>query len=295
MRKKNEIENSMYDNNYTWMYYYDRLTEMALSCFNWKNLPTDCDSRFLELACFGKGWCLFFKDDVMEKYLTLNAMLGGELDVYNIPVTRTAYAPNGYSNVLNKSNSVIIFNNYLHNNTAYYIEMFARRLWNLDRIIDVNSNAQKTPILITCNEKKRFSLKNLFMKYDGNAPVIYGDSNLLSGDEFKVLKTDAPYISDKIYELKTKYWNEALTFLGIANMQETKKSRLVTDEVDRSMGGTIASRNSRMLARKQACQQINDMFGLNVDVEFNDSFEDSYREITDSVLNHNTGEVENIE
>ncbi|MDO5811326.1 MAG: hypothetical protein Q4Q37_09535, partial [Methanobrevibacter sp.] len=104
--------------------------------------------------------------------------------------------------------------------------MFAKKLYNIDRAIDVNANAQKTPILLLCEENQRLSYINLYKEYDGNAPVIKGTTGLdLEG--FQVLKTDAPYVADKLYELKTNIWNEALTYLGITNITYSKKERMI--------------------------------------------------------------------
>ena len=75
-------------------------------------------------------------------------------------------------------------------------------------------------------------------------------------------------MAEDIYNLKEKVWNEALTCLGISNLTVNKKERLITDEVQRSIGGTIASRKSRLKARQQAADMINDMFGLEISVEF---------------------------
>lgn len=90
---------------------------------------------------------------------------------------------------------------------------------------------------------------------------------------FGVLKTDAPYVSDALYQLKTQIWNEALTYLGISNVNITKKERLITDEVTRNQGGTIASRYSRLESRKKACKEINKMFGLNIDCDCREDFQ----------------------
>ena len=109
------------------------------------------------------------------------------------------------------------------------------------------------------------------MQWDGNEPVIFGDKNL-DTNNFAVLRTDAPYIADKIYQLKTQYWNECLTRLGISNVNIQKKERLISDEVMRAMGGVIASRYSRLEMRRQAVKQINEMFGLNVEVNYRDDF-----------------------
>lgn len=272
-RKQHSSKNfweSNYMNNRTYIQYYNRLTELSISMFEWKNLPATIDPRFLELTLFSDGMCVFFRDETLGD-LALQCMISGQLDVYRIPINRVAYATNGYRRNLDNTNSVIIFNNMLHTNSMLDVEMFSRRLYNLDRAIDVNANAQKTPVLIVCDENQRLTMKNLYEQYDGNQPFIYGDK-ALSANELKVLKTDAPYVADKLYELKIQIWNEALTYLGISNTNIMKKERMITDEVQRNQGGVIASRYSRLDSRKQACKKINEMFGLNIDVEYREDY-----------------------
>lgn len=258
-------------NNINFKQYYNRLTELSISMFEWKNLPDTVDPRFLELTLFSDGQAIFFYDEEIG-YLALQNILGGKLNVYRVPVDRRAYAVNGYQKVLSDKDSVIIYNNYLHSNSRMDVEMFARRLYNLDRAIDVNANAQKTPVLIQCDENQRLTMINLYKKFDGNEPVIYGDKNL-NPNSLKVLKTDAPYVADKLYQLKTQIWNEALTYLGISNINITKKERLITDEVTRNQGGTIASRYSRLEARREACKAINKMFGLDIWCDYREDYQ----------------------
>lgn len=277
-KRDRQFWESAQNNNANYNMYYDRLTELAISMFDWKNLPDSIDSRFMELTLMRDGMCVFFKDEVMG-YLALRCMIGGHLNVYQIPTLRNAYASNGYNRQLNESDSVIIFNNLLHTNTQPFINLYAKRLWQLDRIIDVNANAQKTPILVTCDETQRLTMKNLYMQYEGNMPVIFGDKNL-SPNSLKTLSTQAPYVADKLYQLKTQIWNEALTFLGISNLNIQKKERLVADEVVRNQGGVIASRYSRLNARRMACNEINKMFGLDIEVNYHEDF----READDEVM-----------
>lgn len=277
-KRKTEFENSLFKNQQRYVYYYNRLKELAMSMFEWKNLPDSCDERFLELALFEQGKAIFFEDDVMG-YLALRCTVSGGFNVYNVPIRRRAYAVNGYHKQLEEKDSVIIYNNYLRQPSMQVIQMFAEDLYALDLIIDVNANAQKTPVLVHCSEDERLSLVNLYKEYMGNAPVIYGDSKL-DLKNFTVLKTDAPYICDKIYQLKTQKWNEALTYLGISNMNVQKKERLVADEVTRMQGGTISSRYSRLQMRREACEQINKMFGLEMEV----NYRQDYREADDEVM-----------
>ena len=270
---ENAFWDSLNKNGATFNQYYNRLTELAISMFEWKNLPETVDPRFLELCLFGDGMAIFFKDEVAG-YVALQCMIGGRLNLYRIPTERTAYSQNGYHKKLDETNSVIIFNNYLHTNSWLDINNFSNRLYNLDRIIDVNANAQKTPLLIKCNENERLTLKNLYKEYDGNAPIIYG-SKELNTQGFTVLTTGAPYVCDKIYTLKSEIWNEALTYLGISNTNTIKKERMITDEVMRNMGGVIASRYSRLEMRRQACEEINRMFGLNIEVNYRADYRES--------------------
>ena len=270
-KKDRQFWESAAMNNGTYKQYYNRLVELAISMFEWKNLPKTVDARFLELCLFTDGQAIFFYDEALG-YLTLQNATNGGFNVYRIPVKRRAYAVNGYNRELNENDSVIIFNNYLHTNSQLDATMFAKRLYNLDRAIDINANAMKTPIIIKCDETQRLSMLNLCKKYDGNEPFIFGDKSI-NTNAIQVLKTDAPYVADKLSQLKTQIWNEALTYLGISNINVQKKERLITDEVTRNQGGTIASRYSRLNARRDACKQINEMFGLNVWCDYREDYQ----------------------
>ena len=270
-------------NNATYLQYYMHLTELAMSMFEWKNLPDTVDARFLELTLFEDGQIVFFKDEELG-YLCLQCAVNGGFNVYRIPTNRRAYAVNGYQKNLTENDSVIIYNNFLRTNSMLDVRNFAERLYNIDRAIDVNINAQKTPILIKCDEQQRLTMLNTYQQYDGNQPVIFGDK-ALNTNAFQVLNTGAPLVADKLYTLKTQLWNECLTYLGISNINVQKKERLITDEVTRNQGGTIASRYSRLEARRQACEQINRMFGL--DIECN--YREDYRDIADDLENKEIG------
>lgn len=289
--KTGQFWESLYDNGLSYHNYIERLTELSICMFDWKGLPDSVDKRFLELCLFIDGMCVFFYDEVLG-YLTLQVMIGGQFDVYRIPIERKAYATNGYFRQLDNTDSVIIYNNLVHTNSVPQVFETAKRLYEFDRTIDVNVKAQKTPILISCEETQRLTMKNLYMKYDGNEPFIFGDKNL-NPNVLKSINTEAPFIADKVYQLKTQYWNEILTYLGIANVNTQKKERLITDEVLRNLGGTVASRESRLKARQQACEQINNMFGLQVSCGFAENFDTIELDIVDDPNDNQKGDDDN--
>lgn len=277
------FDDSIFKNLYTYEQYADLFTEIAVSSFKWNNVPNTIDTRFIEIGLYENKSMIYFTDEVMGD-LCLKCILGGQLDVYNIPLDRRAYASNGYQKNLDRNNSVIIWDNMLHYGTSNKMEIYAKRLSNLDTIIDINCNAQKTPILLKGTQQQRLSLLNAYEKYDGNQPVMFGTENFLEGNEnaFTVFKTDCPYVADKLYELKVNLWNEALTYLGVASSVIQKKERMIKDEVNRLQGGVMANRYSRLNARQQACEEINRMFGTNMSVEFRDIFEQNQNSDTGS-------------
>ncbi len=259
-------------NNLTYEQYVERLTELTITVFEWKNLPITVDARYIELKLFENGCTVYFDDEVMGN-LCLDCITQGQLNVYGYPIKRRAYS--GYNNFqkeLIDTDSVIIWNNYMHTNSVMNIRMFARKLYILDRMIDVNINAQKTPCLVQGTEKQRLTLINLYKQYEGNEPFIFGDKNL-DLNSLKVLQTGAPYIADRLYELKTQVWNEFLTYIGVSNISTQKKERMVTDEVTRNLGGTIASRYSRLNSRREAVEKINAMFGTDIEVNYREDFQ----------------------
>jgi hypothetical protein len=257
-------------------YYLSRLSELAMSMFKWKNLPDTVDSRFLEYTLFYEGAVVFFKDEnlssrqLAEKggYLVLQVVLGGDLNVYRTPNNREAYAVNGYLNNLNQDNSVIIWNNMIRLPEYGRMMFYANKLYQIDRAIDVNVKGQRFPVAILCDESQRLTMKNVYKQYDGNEPFIFGDKNL-DLNAIQVINTGSPYVADKLQQLKNNIWSEAMMCLGIPNSPSEKKERLVSNEAKVSQGGTLASRSSRLEMRKMACDEINKMFGLDIDVEYN--------------------------
>lgn len=272
-REKTYFDESLNQNMGNYWQYIERLTDLSISVFEWSNLPDTIDARFLELTLFSDGQAVYFRDEVLGD-LCLQCATMAPLNVYRIPTRRRAYASNGYNKDLTIDDSVIIYNNLLHINSYPMIRYYAMRLWDLDRIIDVNAKAQKTPVLIQATEQQRLTLLNIYKQYEGNAPVIFGDKNL-DLNALRSLNTGAPYVADKVYDLKNQIWNEALTYIGISNVAYQKKERLISDEVTRGQGGTLSSRYSRLEARKTAAEQINKMFGTNIEVDFRDASVDA--------------------
>lgn len=244
--------------------YYDRLKTISLSLFEWKGLPESCNPRFLELTLYTYGRALFIEDNTMG-YLNMRCTPSGQLNNYDEPVSFTAYSTI-YNREFLRDDCVLIRNNLLEKPTETTVLLFSTRLTEAERTIDTNIKAQKTPVIIRCDDKDRLTMENLYKKYDGNEPFILGAKNL-NLDGLKVLKTDAPFVADKLQVYKMQIWNEALTFFGVNNANTEKRERLITDEVKSNEEVIFLNSESMLLTRQIAAEEINKKYGLNVSVE----------------------------
>ena len=201
-KERTSFSDSVFYQLYTFDQYLDLFTEIAISSFEWTGLPGTVDARFIEVGLYDNKAMLYFNDEVMGN-LCLRTVLGGQLDVYNIPLDRRAYASNGYQRVCGRSDSVIIWDNMTHWCCKDKMEIYAKRLAELDASIDINCKAQRTPILIKGSEQQQLALQNAYMMYDGNQPVIFASNDFMEGDGSSggVFTTGAPFVADKLYEL----------------------------------------------------------------------------------------------
>lgn len=262
-----EFDISAVDNLAIHNEYFNRLFGMAISRVKWKNLPLSIDKRFLNVVLCTQGRVVYFQDDVLGD-MALPVRIGAGFDPYLRPKVREAYSASGYRKDLNEQNSVIIYNNNTRTSTLLDIINFANKLYELDQIIMINARAQKTPLFLQCPEKQKLALLNMYKKYLGNEPAIFAYKGQFDENAIKVLTTGAPFIADKIYQLKVDTWSDALTALGIANVPYEKRERMTNEEIAFSNGAALACRANLMSAYEWGCEQINDMFDRNISVEF---------------------------
>lgn len=183
-------------------------------------------------------------------------------------MNRQAYSGyNNYRKNLSENDSVIVYDNLIRSSVIPVISLFAERLTNIDMTIDTNLRVQKTPFILSCDEKTRLTAENVFLKVDSDVPVI-ALSNMSDPNMLQVLKTDAPYLVDKLQMQKNQVLEEAFCYLGIGGVNYEKRERMLTSEVIQGSHASSAQRMSRLKARQQGAEMINDMFGLNVSVEY---------------------------
>lgn len=284
---KNKFSKNFYKNNYefidsatlnneTFQDYLYRLRKLALSRFKW-TLPKSMNEIWLEKSLYEFGMASFLKD---KNYGLINTKCcsSGDLNIYGLPTRLNCYSfeyqsirklytglegkTDAQIEYLENSEAILVPNNWDFIPTESTLLLYAYRLYQADRTCDVNIGAMRTPVLILVPENQKLAMENLYVQYEGNRPVIFGDKDSLSPDSIRSIKTEAPFIADKIMDYKKKIWNEALTFLGINNIQEDKKERLITDEANQNNEVINLNLQSYLEPRQEACRQFNEKFRL---------------------------------
>ena len=273
-----KFEDSMIVNDATYIDYLNRFRRIALSMFEWVNLPKSMDARYLEQCLYYTGQASLLYD---KKYGYINTKTCGDgyVNIYGLPTrfkcfsydyqtSRKLYT--GINPLLTEAQKenqknyecILVMNNWDRTPTAGSMELFAWRLYLAQRTCDVNISGQRFPVMIVGDEKQRLMLENLYNQYNGNQPFIFGNKNQLTDDMLKAIKTDSPYIADKVTEYKKEIWNEALTYLGINNISVQKKERLTESESNENNELVNLNLQSMLAPRLEACRQFNEKFGL---------------------------------
>lgn len=278
MRHNYQFVDNLLVNDATYIDYLERFKKVALSVFEWVNLPKSMNAMWLEKCLYYNGQASLLKDKRFG-FINTNCCTNGDLNIYGLPVNLNCYSfgydsnrklytglIEGLTDAQKEQREfyecILVQNNWDRTPTAGSMELFALRLFEAERTADVNIKAQKTPVLLLVDETQRLTMENMYAQYDGNKPFIFGDKKNLNPDSLRSIKTDAPFIADKIIDYKKEIWNEALTFLGINNIMVDKKERLITDEANSNNELINLNLQSYLAPRQEACKQFNEKFGL---------------------------------
>lgn len=250
--------------------YFRVISELALNRFAWDNLPEGVTSRFIELTLLTQGLCVFYFDPRYDRFMALRATGSGPVNMYDNPTEFRVYGNGTHVPVtLNPRECVPIWCNMMRVPDMDIVQVFSGKLASIDRTIDINLMQQRRPFIASVPESKRLTIINALKSIADGDMAVLGNDTFDMTTEIKTFDTQInPQLVPNTQLSKQKIWNECLTLLGINNANQDKRERLVADEVQANNEHVEAARYSGLVARQEACDAINSMFGLSVECRY---------------------------
>lgn len=265
---KKKMINTQISNFKTYNMYFRQMLTLAENVFEFKNLPEFIDVSYLNKQLLRKGSVAFFEEDGLG-LIALPYNVVGNLDVYGRPNRIEVFGNNSFHRILDRDEYVIMYDN--NGRYPLYLDIcqMAERIALCVRTEDVNILHQRTPRVWKTSKDKELSLKNAINEIDSMQENVIAYESL-DIEDANVILAPAPYVTDKIDSHLKELWAEFFRLIGVANLQEQKRERVIVDEMVASQGGTIASRFSRFEPRKEAIEKINKKFNTDIQVQYYD-------------------------
>ena len=266
---KTRMINSQLLNFNTYNMYFRQMLTLAENVFEFEGLNRFIDVSYLNKTLTRQGSIAWFKDEILGVIALPYRSLTTE-DIYGRPKKIEVFSKaNNYHRILKKSEFIIMYDNNGRYPLYLDIAQMAERMANCVRTQDINISQQKTPRVWKASSDTLQSVKALLNNIDSNVEsvVAHETENL---DDLECILEPAPYVADKIEVKIDKIWAEFFRLIGVANLQEQKRERVIQDEMIASQGGTIASRYSRFQPRANAIEKINEKFKTNISVKYYD-------------------------
>lgn len=258
------------------------LSELAANRFKWPGLPESINPRHLELTLLKNALSVFYFDDEYNKFFALRGAPVGEMNMQDDPIKFLVYGNRFINKTLSAMPIVVqgrnakgqftpeftsvlpeecvpIWANYLRIPDWDIITVYANRLAQMDRTIEINSkNARRTKV-VGVDPNGNLSIENIVRQIDEGQPVIRVNNSSFDQITSQLTALDLGVNPDTIEKLqisRTRTWNECMGLLGINNANQDKKERLVSDEVDANNDQVETMRSVNLNARRQACHMI---------------------------------------
>ena len=251
-------------NDLTFKCLYEKYKLLSMNAFKWEGLPDGIMERHIERHLFSHGKAIFYRKPD-HGFMCLEAQNGGQVNAYGDPLFYHACGF-GIHETVKASDCVIIENNMLRLPTHNFVMFYVNKLTEAERTMDVNVKANKTPVIVLCDDKDVLSFKRLFSQVDGNVPAIFAD-RAMNIDGVQALDMKTKFLGNELMDYKHSVESDLLTFLGINNPAVDKKERLITDEANSNNQLIESFFKLQLEARKRACEEISEMFGVNITVD----------------------------
>ncbi|MBR4431876.1 MAG: hypothetical protein IKS76_01600 [Paludibacteraceae bacterium] len=261
-------------NDATYMHYLKRLCGLAQSVIAIDGLPEEIDPEAVRRFLLFRVAVAGATDDVTGERMILPVVPNERFDNYGRLTKRIIYSPfTSFRVECDPENSEVIYDNIMKAPILPDLAMFAQRLADVTRGIDVNIAHQKTPYIISTTKRGKVTLEEMYRKAEANVPIIYADK-AVDVDTIQTFPTAQPFQAEQMWDLRTSIWNDALTFIGVeTSATGAKRERLISAEVDGNNAQINNHLKLRLDAWKDGFDRLNKLWGTDISVQYNSDVE----------------------
>lgn len=253
-------------------YFCKTLTEKVLNMFNWKNLPSTCSERFLNLSVLLNGNCAMIKSPINGELNLVRGGLSDEIDIYDIGTAYT-YSNVKYSGTEKLTDIAICFNDQLHFNIRPLIARYANMLANADSSITIGMvNTRLTSLVSASTEQSQRQAQEVVNGLlNGEFSVLY-DSALLGNITASMLGDSSKNstILETLVKVRENIYSQFCIEIGIPMVNHMKRAQLISDESDGVSELSQINISDMLEERKKFCDRCNELYGLDITVELNE-------------------------
>lgn len=234
---------------------------VALSRFKWLGLPPTCDERWLERCLLFEGQAtIAFPANMPGTFFSTKCAQSGPLNVYDNPTQWRSVGNDGWSFEVNNANGVMVYDNLNRTPVMNQIDVMCRELVDCFRTKQINRMQQRSPYLIKGPRNKKFDLTQVIKQLFGGEPAVVGYQSMMDDISIEAINTQVPYLGKELQEDYENIWNQIYLLLGIRNLPY-KSERRIESEVRTQNEPSDFNRLTALMARRQACDQLNRRFG----------------------------------
>lgn len=279
--KGDELNKQAYMYNLLYVNHYDYLINIASNLFKWDGLPEASNGQkmrssfFERILIMGKACICETKEfGVMISPCTVD----GILNYWGNP-TRLILEPPPYAedfNFLKRTLDIANGDKFVFVRNDNFCSGFYSLLLQTTENLTVtymsmlaNINSQKFPFIFKGDKESRLTMEIIANKIDSyESYIMLKDNGSFDSTNLNaVVNKEMPFVADKLYESYTNILNNFFLRLGINNIPNQKKERMITDEVNANNQALETVEDVYLNCRKEACDEANEMFGLNLSVK----------------------------
>lgn len=234
---------------------------VALSRFKWLGLPPTCDERWLERCLLFEGQAtIAFPANMPGTFFSTKCAQSGPLNVYDNPTKWRSVGNDGWDFAVNNANGVMVYDNLNRTPIMNQIDVMCRELVDCFRTKQINRMQQRSPYIIKGPRNKRFDLTQVIKQLFGGEPAVVGYQSMMDDITIEAIDTQVAYLGEQLQEDYENIWNQIYLLLGIRNLPY-KSERRIESEVRTQNEPSDFNRLTALMARRQACEQLNRRFG----------------------------------